>query len=84
VTGQQNKRIRLNMVDLRGANLEDLHFETLDFAHSHFEGAWLRRTHFERAWLVNADLREADLAGAYFAEAPTPCQPQGRSEPRPC
>jgi hypothetical protein len=66
LTGQQNKRIRLNMVDLRGANLEDLHLETIDFAYSHLEGAWLRKTHLERAWLVNADLREADLAGAHL------------------
>jgi len=69
LSGQQNKRLRLNLVDLRGANLEQLHFETMDFAYSHLEGAWLRGTHLERSWLVAADLREADLAGAHLAGA---------------
>lgn len=69
VTGRWPKRLRLNMLDLRGANLEGLRFPGADFAHSHMDEAYLRGTDMTDAWLVGANLRGADLRDALLGGA---------------
>jgi hypothetical protein len=69
VTGRWPKRLRLNMLDLRGANLEGLQFSGVDLAHSHLEEAFLRNTDLTDAWLVGANLRRADFRDASLSGA---------------
>lgn len=69
LTGKKDKRLRLNMLDLRGANLEGLQLRVLDFAYSHFEEAFLRDTDLTEAWLYGANLRRADFKDAVLSGA---------------
>ncbi len=64
VDGRWPKRLRLNGLDLRGANLEGLRFPGADLAHSHLEESFLRGTDLSDAWLVGAHLRRADFRDA--------------------
>jgi hypothetical protein len=69
VTGRWPKRLRLNMLDLTGANLEALSFTGADFARSCLDEAFLLDTNLRNAWMPHVSFREADFREAHVAGA---------------
>lgn len=75
----EDQRLDLRGVDIRGANLIDMHFERAlligahleeaDMTSAHLEGANLREAHLERARLPGAHLEKVNLAGAWLMDA---------------
>ena len=81
---EREEVLDLRRTDLRGADLNGVHFEKALLSEAHLDGASLQGAHLERAdlrgaqlvsadlvqaHLNNADLRDADLEAAYLVEA---------------
>ena len=69
VSGRWPKRLRLNMLDLTGANLEGLSFQGADLARSCLDEAFLRDTDLRNAWMPYVSFRATDFGGAHVAGA---------------
>ena len=62
--------VQSRIVDLRGADCIDAHFEGANCSYAHFEGAICDNTHFEKANCSSAHFEGSfGLGGRYFEEA---------------
>jgi uncharacterized protein YjbI with pentapeptide repeats len=61
--------IVLTRVDLRRADLRNLHFEGTDFRNSHLENADIEKAHFESTALGGANFSRADISEIYISNA---------------